>query len=142
MTALTGPAPAVLGRAARRDRRRLVQALGVAQAASGALLIGRPARVARAVSGSATAHPAPWLVRLLGMRLLGQGLTGALWPHPNVAAVGAAVDATHAASMIATAAVAPRYRRPALTSAACALASAAVAASTLAPRINARHARG
>ncbi len=103
-----------------------VRALPVAQCCAGVLLATRPERVAHAVSGAAGV-PAPWVVRLLGVRLLGQGIVVSAWPRPGTVALSAAVDATHGASMV-LAAISPRFRRAALISAAAALGSAAISA--------------
>ena len=111
----------------------VARALPVGQAAGGALMIWRPGPLARAVSSAPSNVPALWVLRLLGLRLLAQGITGALWPRPEVAAVSAMVDATHSASMALAAMVTPRFRRPALISAAVALASAAISAQAAAP---------
>jgi len=112
-------------------RGRVVQtmhALPLGQAVSGALMICRPAPLAHAVSSAPSNTPPLWVLRLLGARLLAQGITAALWPRRQVAALSAGVDATHAASMVLAAVVEPRFRRPALISGAVALASALVSA--------------
>jgi type IV secretory pathway TrbL component len=127
-TTVTGRRSCVAGSARHVALRRVGQALGVSQAAAGALLIGDAARVASAVSTSRQSMPPLWVVRLLGVRLLVQGTTGAVWPGPELSGAGAAVDATHAASMMLAAAVVPRYRRPALISAAVAFTSSGLSA--------------
>jgi len=77
-----------------------------------------------------------WIIRLLGLRMLVQGILQLARPRRATFGVCAAVDATHAVSMLAAAHVWPTYRRAALLSAAGAGLSAVVgvaAASTLAP---------
>lgn len=98
-----------------------VRVLGAATAAMGAALaVGAPA-LGGWVAGGGTPTPS-WLVRLLGARLLAQGLLDVARPDLRLVRAGAAVDATHAASMIAVALEWPQYRRAALASAALALA--------------------
>jgi hypothetical protein len=94
---------------------RQVRALGVATATVGAVLaVGAPA-VGRWVSGRGTAPPT-WLVRLLGARLLVQGLLEIARPDHRLLLAAAAADGTHAASMVAAALQWPQYRRAALVS--------------------------
>ena len=64
------------------------------------------------------------VVRLLGARHLGQAVITAARPTPGTRRVGAAVDASHAASMLALAAASRAHRRAALCSAATATALA------------------
>ena len=104
-----------------RDTRLVAAATG----ALGAVLVARPAEVARACSGP-DALPHPWIVRALGGRMLVQALVEAVRPDRSVLAGGAATDAAHGASMVALAAVSPRYRRPAVISASVAGLSAAL----------------
>src|SRR5206468_6181106 len=81
-----------------------------------------------AVVGRGGRQPARWLVRLLGARMLAQsGLELARTTRPVLRA-GSAIDALHAASMLALAARRPDYRRSALASAAVAAGSAAAVA--------------
>ena len=80
--------------------------------------------------------PPTWIMRLLGLRMLVQGILQLTRARRTTFAVCAAVDLTHAATMLVAAQVWPRYRRAALLSAAGAGLSAVVgvtAASTLAP---------
>jgi hypothetical protein len=88
----------------------------------GAALLARPDDVAAAVAGRPT--PPSWLVRVLGARQVVQQLVVLAVPTPAVTRAAAAVDLTHAASMLAALVVAPRYRRAELVSAAVATASA------------------
>jgi hypothetical protein len=106
------------------------RALPVAQAIAGTLFMTRPDQVARAASGTPRGAPAPWIVRLLGIRLLAQGIAASVWPRPRTAVLSAAIDATHSASMVVAGALSPRFRRAALISASISLGSAFI--STLA----------
>jgi hypothetical protein len=108
------------------SRRPVARLFGVTQCAAGLGLLACPDAVGQAVSGAGRIPPA-WLVRLLGARMLGQGLVEMILPDRRRLLTGAAVDASHAASMVGVAALAPDYRRPALISAAAAGFSAAAA---------------
>lgn len=101
--------------------------------AAGQILIGMglsvwPRWVSRVAGGRTGAAPAPWIVRFLGVRLLGQGAALLARPTPGTEAASSAIDAAHAASMVALAIASGRYRRAALVSAAAATVSAAAAA--------------
>lgn len=87
-------------------------------------LLLRPRRLA-AAAGFGGRPPAAWLVRLLGTRMLAQSGLELARTTRQVLRAGAAVDALHAASMLAVAARRAGYRRGALVSAAVAAASAA-----------------
>lgn len=89
--------------------------LAIAHWAQGALLLLRPETVTRIVSGNQPVPPS-WLVRALGVRLLTQGLAETLRPGRRTLLLGAAVDVTHAGSMLAAARFVPGCRRAALTS--------------------------
>ena len=109
---------------------RLVAARGwgAGTAVLGAAMLIRPKAVAGLVSSGASS-PNPVIVQVLGARQLLQGAavlarTGRRW----LLAGGAVVDALHAASMLGAAQWWPRYRQPALTSAAVAAGSAVVGA--------------
>jgi hypothetical protein len=100
---------------------------GVQRIASSAVLLGwgaallvRPDAVAAAVAGRPT--PPSWLVRVLGGRQLVQSVV--VLAAPRTAPTAAAVDLVHAASMVAATALAPRYRRAELASAAVAVIAA------------------
>jgi hypothetical protein len=69
------------------------------------------------------------LVRVLGGRLLAQGLLEYIRPRQIVVLTAAAVDVAHAASMIGAALLLPAYRRTAAASAAEATLSAVLTAS-------------
>ena len=88
----------------------------------GTALLVRPDDVAVAVAGRPT--PPSWLVRVLGARQVVQQLVVLARPTPAVVNTASAVDLTHAASMLAAWALAPRYRRAELVSAAVATAAA------------------
>lgn len=89
--------------------------LGLFHASFGAVLVTRPGAVARAVHDSTP--PKRWVVRLLGVRAVMQGVVTSVVPDAPVVAAGAMVDGLHAASMIATAVVSPPHRRAAVLSA-------------------------
>lgn len=113
-------------------------ALGGSRAVLGIFALIAPESVVRACAGpNLSAMPPPWVVRLLGGRLLLQGALEVGRPSRTVLLVGAGVDVAHALSMLALAGT--RYRRPALVSAGIAagsagLASAAAAAAQRGPR--------
>jgi hypothetical protein len=104
------------------------RALGALSAGAGAVLLAWPHRVGTAVTPVAETVPAPWVVRLLGARMLAQGAIELARPARGILLLGGATDALHAASMVGLAAFDSRYRRPALTSAAVAGSNAAAAA--------------
>lgn len=95
-----------------------------------AILLAQPPGVLRGVAGEHDVPP-PWIMRVLGVRLLVQATAEMLSPRPTTLRISAFVDLTHAASMFVAAKGWPRYRRAALLSAASA-ASSAVAATTVA----------
>lgn len=111
------------------QRRPGLRSLAGAQCVTGALLLARPHTVGHAVAGDGTA-PAAWVLRLLGARLVVQGLALLIDPGRGMAKAGAAVDTVHGLSMAAMAAGSRRYRRAALISAVAAVASAGAAVST------------
>jgi len=100
--------------------------LATVQCLLGAALLERPDRIGRAVGGGVESAPPSGVLRVLGGRLLLQGLAALARPDARVARLSAGVDATHAASMLFVAAGVARYRRAALISAALAVGSAAV----------------
>jgi hypothetical protein len=79
------------------------------------------------ISGNQDAPPS-WIVRLLGIRTLAQGVGEFLRPRRGLLVLGVVVDLAHAASMGAAALVWPHYRRAALISASSAATSAVVGA--------------
>jgi hypothetical protein len=102
----------------------------VARAVWGAGCLAAPAVVGRAMGLDSGDRRARLLLRVLGARDLGQALLAATAPPPALLRLGAGVDALHAASMVALAAVSPDHRRPALTSATLATIWAVAARST------------
>jgi hypothetical protein len=96
-------------------------------------LLLQPERLAMLV-GHGGRLPARWLVRLLGARMLAQSGLELARPTRPVLRAGTAVDALHAASMLALAARRPDYRRSALASAVVAAGSAAAVATASAKR--------
>jgi hypothetical protein len=110
------------------------RALAAAQTATGAALVVAPGAVAHALTPIQA--PPTWLARVLGGRILVQGVVVLLCPTRIMLLTGAAADAAHGLSMLAAASGFPAYRRAALVSAALASASAAAAVAlsrTLAP---------
>jgi hypothetical protein len=110
---------------ARTAMTRLASATWVGLAGWGAALALAPAATARAVTGGAPVPP-PAVVRVLGARQVVQSLVLLSAPARPIVLAASAVDALHAASMVAAAARWPRYRRAALISAGVATASALV----------------
>lgn len=104
-------------------RVRAAGVLPVVRGVANAVLVMRPEDVLRAVSTPAP-PAARRVVRLLGARVVLQEVAVLAVPIRPVVLLGAAVDALHAASMVATALASPRYRRAAALSAATASASA------------------
>jgi hypothetical protein len=104
-------------------KRQVVAArvLGLVQAGIGAGMVAAPVAVAGRVGGPVA--PAP-VVRVLGVRGVGQGLLTAARPGRATLTLGAVVDLAHLASMVALAAASPRWRRSAAASGAVAVASA------------------
>lgn len=100
-----------------------IRAVAAAQGALGGFLCARPDAVLPLVSGSGD-RPAAWIVRVLGARMTAQSIVTAIRPDSRVVLAGGATDVVHSASMIALGRLAPRYRRPALVSAATAFAFA------------------
>jgi hypothetical protein len=90
-------------------------------------MLARPQAVARLVSGTGST-PDPAVVSILGGRQLLQGTALLIRPAPLLVIGGLAVDALHAASMVAAAMIGPGYRRAALASAAAAGTSAVAGA--------------
>lgn len=99
----------------RRAEAGRVRGLAGLVAGLGAALVLRPEATSRALSGGAPV-PDDWIVRVLGARLLAQGMAEIVRPRRLVVLAGAAADALHGLSMLAAAAYFPRYRRVALVS--------------------------
>lgn len=99
---------------------------GAATVVIGAAMLVRPNALAGLVSSGASS-PSPVIVRVLGARQLLQGVAVVACPGGRLLLTGGSVvDALHAGSMLAAARWWPRYRRPALASAAAAGTSAVV----------------
>ena len=115
---------------------RAARVLAALTAAQGAAYLLLPHRLVRAVSGRRPGSHEVAVTRVLGGRLLLQGLVLGLAPKsllPRVGRSTAAVDGVHGLSMVALAVASARHRRLALASAGSAFASA-LATSVLVPR--------
>jgi hypothetical protein len=108
------------------DATGVVRALAALRCVEAAALLTRPGTIGRAIAGRDPV-PAAWVLRLLGARMLAQGVVELAWPVREVVLTGTVVDASHAASMVGAAAVLPTHRRAAIASAVVATASAVVA---------------
>jgi hypothetical protein len=95
------------------------------RAACGAVQFAAPAYSAEQVLGGPLDATAQRVVRVLGARQLAQAGLAVSFPAGPLPGLGVGVDAVHALSMVALAASRPRWRRPALISAATAAAFAA-----------------
>lgn len=124
-TPVTYPSAVSLDGHARTRRARL---LGLCQLGAGLSLTLRPRQVAAYAAGPRGQAAPTWLVRILGVRSLVQGTATIARPTSGVLAVGALVDATHAASMAPVIVLGSCHRRAASLSAVAAVLSAAVAA--------------
>lgn len=91
--------------------------LPAARASYGVALVLAPGPVIRLATGRFPGRRARRVARVLGARHLIQAAVSSLAPLPGVLAAGAAVDAVHAASMVALAAADRGSRRAALTDA-------------------------
>jgi hypothetical protein len=107
-----------------------VRILAAERVLLGSALVISPATLAHVAAGNQSTPPT-WIARVLGLRLLTQGMAELAFPRPRVFIAGSVIDVLHAVSMLAPAVVAPRYRRIALTSAAEAAVAATVAALTV-----------
>jgi hypothetical protein len=98
----------------------------------GALLLAAPDRVLRRVTQRQIGTGERMAARVLGIRNLAEGAILARHPSCRLVLGGAAVDATHAPSMVALAAARPEHRRPATASAltATSMAAAGLVAAT------------
>lgn len=100
------------------------RAFSAAQFALGVATLTRPGDVVGTLTPDGSAAPPPWVVRVLGLRQVVQGTVGILRPTPSMAAWGAAVDASHAASLVPLMVFSPRYRAAAVASSGLAAAAA------------------
>lgn len=121
--------------------RATLRGLAIAQTLGAAVLAAYPHRATRVIGNDRSLAPPAWLVRVLGVRSLLQGAAELRWPTPALACTGAAVDATHAASMALVAARSRRYRRAALVSGAFATVSAAAQVGAAARELRSSRAR-
>ncbi len=96
---------------------RAARVLSAVRAGYGLLLLVRPERSPEVLLGDTRDPAVPPVVRVLGARHAAQGLVTLVRPTETVLGLGAGVDALHAASMVALAAVSPAHRRPGLVSA-------------------------
>ena len=120
-------------------RPRLLRTLGVGSVCYGVMLVAAPRQVVSAVSRSSTndgpaAHPPVVIVRVLGVRQIGQGAVLLFRPSTLPTLAGVAVDAVHALTMVAAGIRWPGYRAVAGASAAVAVASSVVGTHSLRAR--------
>jgi hypothetical protein len=103
--------------------------LAAAHLGQAAILLQDPSATLRRISGDDV--PPSFVVHLLGVRTLLQGVAEACFPDRRTLRISAAIDAAHAVSMLGAALAWPRYRRAALvsavTAAGCALTGATLA---------------
>jgi hypothetical protein len=99
--------------------------LALAEGCAGAALLLGSGPLLRSLAGNAVDRQLVNTARVLGARQLLQGLFTAWWPTRRIMVVGAAVDATHAATMVAAAAANLGPRRLTIASAATATTFAA-----------------
>src|SRR6478672_6821149 len=88
-----GPAPMT-----RRTATVILRTSAIERCVTGLLLLGRTDAITGLIAGDQPRPPA-WLVRVLGSRLLAQGLLEYTQPRRQVVLACGAVDAVHAASM-------------------------------------------
>jgi hypothetical protein len=106
-------------------RRQALRVLALAQSVIGVVLALQPYRVV-AVVGLADDPPPTFILRVLGVRQVAQGAAQLRSPTPAAGLVGAAIDGSHALSLVPVIAFDRRHRRAAVISASFALAMAAV----------------
>jgi hypothetical protein len=107
--------------------------VAVADCGAGLMLMALPSRLAALVAGGG-ARPSPAIVRLLGARMVAQGALQLVRPSTGTVRMAAVTEALHGTSMVGLAVLSARYRRPAV-------ASAAVAAASVAAELAALHGR-
>lgn len=91
------------------------------QLGEGTLLLSQPTRLLR-LTRTRSGPAEPWIVRLLGARLLLQATAVLVRPTRGVLRAATSVDALHGLSMLVVARYSRRFRRLALLSAAAAAA--------------------
>ena len=106
--------------------RRFARGWGAAVAAVGVATAGRVDQAADFAAGETEGRPDPRVIRILGIRQVGQGVLVALHPSRSTVILAVFADASHALSMVGLAIFSARFRRAALLSAAAAASSAAV----------------
>lgn len=111
----------------------MASALTLGEGLAGSMMAGVPVAAARWAAAGGDVAP-PWIVRVLGGRMAVQAAAVG-WVRrsrpadgPRALRAGAVIDGLHGASMVAAAALFPRYRRSALVSAGMALTAAGVGA--------------
>ncbi|MGH8962176.1 MAG: hypothetical protein ACRDWT_13475 [Jatrophihabitantaceae bacterium] len=98
--------------------RAAARALGALSAATGLVILAEPEAVLHAVSSQRPDPFDTFVARVLGARSAVQGAALLALPRRRLVYAAAMVDLTHAASMVALAALRPEHRRAALCSAA------------------------
>ncbi len=96
---------------------------GAGTALLGAGIAARPVAIVRWAAGGEQTPPT-WVVRVLGLRQLLQGIAVGMRPTRAVIGIGVAVDLSHAVTMAAACRLLPRYRHSAILSGTVAAASA------------------
>ena len=104
-------------------RRTLTRGVSAVFVVWGAVQLAAPEATVRTVTPDVP-EPRAWIVRVLGARMVLQHGLALTRPTRGVVLAGSAVDALHAASMVALCLGWRRYRRPALVSAVSAAVSA------------------
>lgn len=103
--------------------------VGAVTTAAGAVALTAPHGLSRVASGSSSASPPTWIVRVLGARYLAQAAAELARPSPTTWLASSAADSLHAATMVVAAFTWPSYRRVAVVSGAVAVFSAMATAS-------------
>lgn len=106
------------------DRRGLTRVVAGSWLGVGAFLVARPEQALAVVGQADPPHALVVIARVLGARTAVQNVVVLAAPTRLVVGAGAAVDLTHALSMVAAALHWPAYRRAALASGALAAAAA------------------
>jgi hypothetical protein len=101
------------------------RALGVGQGALGLALVAFPGAIAARTAGNETPPPT-WLVRVLGVRLIGQGGWLTAEPSDRTLRWTTMTDLVHGSSMLAAVVANRSHRRSAAVAAAMAALSIAV----------------
>jgi hypothetical protein len=96
---------------------RAQRAVQLLRTGYGAALLFAPGPTIQLATGRRPDRRTGQVARLLGARHLAQAAATAALPYPGVFALGATVDAVHAASMVLLGAVSRQARRTALTDA-------------------------